>query len=88
MGQTLFPAVALGEGGGEGGRGQESVCGGPLLQRPGEVAEVYGTPQPRVGLQERHDDRHGRLVVAGAAGARLVDDVYTQVGVVAHYRLI
>lgn len=77
-GQTLSSSGSWGE--------QESVCG--PLQRPGKVAEVYRTPQPRVGFQERHDDRHGRLVVTGTAGARLVDDVYTQVGVITHYRLV
>lgn len=51
-------------------------------QRPGQVAKVDGTAQASVCLQQGHDDRHGRLVVAGAAGAGVVHDVYAQVGVV------
>lgn len=52
-------------------------------QRPGQVAEVDRAAQAGVCLQQGHDDRHGRLVVAGAAGTGLVHDVYAQVGVVA-----
>lgn len=52
------------------------------LQGPGQVAEVHGAAEPRVGLQQAHDDGHGRLVVAGAAGALLrVDHVHADVGV-------
>lgn len=51
-------------------------------QRPGQVAEVDGAPQAGVSLQQGHDDRHGRLVVAGAAGPGVIHDVYAQVGVV------
>lgn len=51
-------------------------------QRPGQVAEVDGAAQTSICLQQGHDDRHGRLVVAGAAGTRLVHDVYAKVGVV------
>lgn len=51
-------------------------------QRPRQVAEVDGAAQASVCLQQGHDDRHGRLVVAGAAGAGVVHDVYAQVGVV------
>lgn len=52
------------------------------LEGPGQVAEVHGAAQPRVGLQQAHDDGHGRLVVAGAAGALLrVDHVHADVGV-------
>lgn len=52
------------------------------LQGPGQVAEVHGAAEPRIGLQQAHDDRHGRLVVAGAARALLrVDHVDADVGV-------
>lgn len=51
-------------------------------QRPRQVAEVDGAAQAGVRLQQGHDDRHGRLVVAGAAGPGVVHDVYAQVGVV------
>lgn len=52
-------------------------------QRPRQVAEVNGAAQASICLQQGHDDRHGRLVIAGAAGTGLVHDVYAQVGVVA-----
>lgn len=60
----------------------DSGCWVLHLQGPGQVAEVHGAAEPRVGLQQAHDDRHGRLVVAGAAGALLrVDHVDADVGV-------
>lgn len=46
-----------------------------LSQRPGQVTEVHGTSQACVRLQQAHDDGHGSLIAAGAAGARLIHDV-------------
>ena len=37
-------------------------------QRPGQIIEVNWSPESRVGLQEAHDDRHGRLVVSVVPG--------------------
>lgn len=46
-----------------------------LSQRPWEITEVHGPSKSCVSLQKTHDDCHGRLIVTGAAGARLVHDV-------------
>ena len=40
-------------------------------QRPGQAGEVHVTAEPRVGLEQAHDDGHGGLVGAGGvAGGR------------------
>lgn len=51
-------------------------------QRPGQVAEVNGATQASICFQQGHDDCHSCLIIAGAAGARIIHDVYAQVGIV------
>jgi hypothetical protein len=40
-----------------------------LGQRPRQAGEVDGTAEAGIGLEQRHDDGHGRLVVALVGGA-------------------